>query len=147
MTRRTLAITACLFAVVACSSPSKPADTPSRGPDVLIPGVTDEQSKKSKDDTPAPTGPRSGVPGESPYYDGPEPGSPDDPWSSYGTSGRGGPDCDRAADCCLRFYAASGTDPSSQRVCHSFRIAPTTVCASMLSSFQQMAPSAGVQCY
>jgi len=147
VTRAALAITSCLLVLVACSSSSKPAEAPSRGPDVLIPDVTEEQSKKASDDTPAPTGPRSGLPGEGPYYDGPEPGSADDPWSGYGTGGRGGPDCDRAADCCLRFYAASGTDPSAQRVCHSFRIAPATMCASMLSNFQQVAPSAGVQCY
>ena len=133
--------------MVACSSSaSKPTDAPTRGPDVLIPGVTEAQSKKASDETPAPSGPRASLPGGT-DYDGPEPGSPDDPWSSYGTTGRGGPDCDRAADCCLRFYAANGSDPSSQRVCHSFRIAPSTVCASMLQSFQSMAPSAGVQCY
>jgi hypothetical protein len=147
VTRLVLAITSCWVLLVGCGASSKPAEAPARGPDVLIPDVTEEQSKKSSDDTPAPTGTRSSLPGESPYYDGPEPGSPDDPWSSYGTTGRGGPDCDRAADCCLRFYAASGSDPSAQRVCHSFRIAPSTVCANMLSSFQQMAPSAGVQCY
>ncbi len=135
--------------VSACGSASSaPAEAPGKGPDVVIPEVTEEQAKTTEEVPAPPTGIRQNpVVPEEPV--GPEPGSPDDMWGSFGSGpgqARGGLDCDRAADCCLKFYQKSGGDPSVHRICGSMRIAPASLCAQLLSSFQSTAPSIGVQC-
>ncbi|MBK7585561.1 MAG: hypothetical protein IPI67_35930 [Myxococcales bacterium] len=136
-----------LLVATACGAASGTREAPSRGPDVLIPDVTPAQEKAAKEDAVPPSGMRQTpvVPEEAM---GSEPGSPDDMWGSFGGPGqtRGGPDCDRAADCCLKFYQKSGGDPSVHRICGSMRIAPSTVCPTLLASFQSSAPSIGVQC-
>lgn len=147
--RRTILLAVCgvLALDLGCGSRAgKPADTPARGPDVIIPGVTEEQSKAADKEAAAPAGERD--PLSTILGDSPEVGSSDDPWSGSGGSlgPRGGVDCDRAADCCLKFYRQTSADPSVLKVCNSFRIAPATVCSSVLSSYQQVAQQMGVQC-
>jgi hypothetical protein len=123
-----------------------PADAPARGPDVIIPRVTEEQSKAAAKEASAPVGERD--PLSAVLGDSPEVGGTDDPWASGGSSlgPRGGVDCDRAADCCMKFYQRTAADPSVLKVCNSFRIAPATVCATVLSSYQQVAQQSGIQC-
>ncbi|MCK6534929.1 MAG: hypothetical protein L6Q84_18300 [Polyangiaceae bacterium] len=145
MTRARLLVISLLLS--ACGGASRSAEPPSKGPDVLIPEVTDDQSKTARDEPTPATGARQNpVVPEEPV--GPEPGSSDDMWGSFGGPGaaRGGADCDRAADCCLKFYQKSGGDPSVHRICGSMRIAPSSLCAQLLSSFQSTAPGIGVQC-
>lgn len=146
MTAPRLVVFALLFASGCGAASSSPA--PSKGPDVVIPEVTDDQSKSAKEEPAPPTGMRENpVVPEEPV--GVEPGSPDDMWGSFGSGpaqSRGGPDCDRAADCCLKFYQKSAGDPSVHRICASMRIAPSSLCPQLLSSFQSTAPSIGVQC-
>ncbi len=133
---------------VACGGAAgRSAEAPNHGPDVLIPKVTDDASKALRDDPPPPTAARENpVVPEEPMA--PDPGSSDDMWGSFGGPGaaRGGVDCDRAADCCLKFYQQSGGDPSVHRICGSMRIAPSSLCSQLLSSFQSTAPGVGVQC-
>jgi hypothetical protein len=142
-----LALLLLTVVVWGCSSATtKPSDAPTRGPDVVIPKVTPEQSKAAEKEEPAPTGDRDPIAtrGE----DVPEIDSTEDPWRSSGSSygSRGGRDCDRAADCCLRYYQTTGSDPSVFKTCQVLRIAPTSLCGSMLSSYQQLAPSVGASC-
>jgi len=133
---------------LACGGASRQAEAPSRGPDVVIPDVSDADQKTAKDEPTPPAGTReTPIMPEEPI--GPEPGSPDDMWGGFGSGPgqtRGGPDCDRAADCCLKFYQKSGGDPSVHRICGSMRIAPASLCPQLLSSFQSTAPSIGVAC-
>jgi len=133
-----------LVCATACAGGQRPADAPERGPDVVIPQVTEEQAEKSESTPVPPSGVREPVASaETSYEDDSEEG---DPWGAYGTSGqRGGPDCDRAANCCFQMYQRM-KDPSVLRVCGSLRSAPSSICSSVLSSFQQAAPSLGVQC-
>ncbi|MBK9001483.1 MAG: hypothetical protein IPM35_37660 [Myxococcales bacterium] len=132
----------------ACGGASSHAEAPSQGPDVVIPDVDEAQAKTTEEEPAPPSGVRENpvVPEEAVA---PEPGTPEDMWGSYGSGpgqARGGPDCDLAADCCLKFYQKSGGDPSVHRICGSMRIAPSTLCGQLLSSFQSTAPSIGVQC-
>jgi len=140
-------LVASFAALASCGGPGHPAETPIRGPDVVIPQVSEEHSKPTTDDPPAPVGTRDPIPsGGEGLEDDPEPGSEMDPWGSYASgTARGGPDCDRAADCCRQLYQQTG-DPSVQRVCSSLRLAPSSLCANVLTSFQQAAPSMGLSC-
>jgi hypothetical protein len=141
----TIAVTVLLLVATACAGEQRTPDTPERGPDVVIPEVTEDQAEKA-DKTPAPpSGTRDPVARTDPGYGEDESDEPD-PWGSYGSSGqRGGPDCDRAANCCYQMYQRM-KDPSVQRVCGSLRSAPSSICSSVLNSFQQAAPTLGIQC-
>ena len=142
------AIAIVLLCGAACGgAPSNPAESPERGPDVLIPDVSDDQARAAAEGPAPPTGARQNpvVPEEPVDV---EPASPDDIWGGFGSTAgsRGGPDCDQAADCCLKFYQQTAGDPSVQRICSSMRMAPSSLCPQLLSSFQSSAPSIGVQC-
>jgi hypothetical protein len=72
----------------------------------------------------------------------------DSPWG-YGpgvAGGGGGPDCDRAADCCLKFVQTQGPNPALVNMCDAVRHAPTSSCVQFLMSFRSIAPQAGIQC-
>jgi len=129
----------------ACAGGQRTTDAPERGPDVVIPQVTEEQAEKAEKTPAPPSGMRDPVAMGDPGYGDDDSDEPD-PWGAYGGSGqRGGPDCDRAANCCYQMYQRM-KDPSVQRVCGSLRSAPSSICASVLSSFRQAAPTLGVQC-
>jgi hypothetical protein len=142
-----LVVTPIWFAgATACAGGQRAPDAPERGPDVVIPQVTEEQAEKSENTPAPPTGARDPVASAETSYDDDSSGEEADPWGAYGSSGqRGGPDCDRAAICCFQMYQRM-KDPSVMRVCGSLRSAPSSICSSVLSSFQQAAPSLGVQC-
>lgn len=116
--------------------------TPTKSPDVLIPRASDSDPSSAKDDDDVPPADRRvevgpEVPAEAP---------PDDIWGTYASgAARGGVDCDRAADCCMKFYQKS-LDPSVQRICGSLRSAPSQMCSILLTNFQSTAPSIGVSC-
>jgi hypothetical protein len=138
-----------VFLVGACGgSGAGSGAAPARGPDVVIPDVTEEQAETSKEEAAPLAGARQNpVMPEVPVE--PEPGMGEDIWGGFAggsPQARGGPDCDQAADCCLKFYQKSGGDPSVSRICGSMRSAPSTLCAQLLQSFQTTAPSVGVQC-
>lgn len=134
--------------LVACgnggNAPARSAD----GAVVEIQEVSPEQSQAQKSDEPLP-GARPSLPAIA-SEPAPEEVDEDDtglsaqpsPWGHGG----GGPDCDQAADCCLKFVQKNGPDPSLLSMCDSLRRAPTSSCVHLLSSFRSMAPQVGVQC-
>ncbi len=136
------------LALAGCSKHSEEpgAQTPKTETIVEIPKVNENQIKADKD-TPAPTAERDLDPTKEPDFAGEGGYNPEDPWGSFSGGGaRGGPDCDKAADCCIKFYAQTSHDPSVQRMCAQMRHAPTSVCQSIYSSFKQAAPTLGIQC-
>jgi len=135
------------IALTGCGRHSdEPASqTPRTETIVEIPKV-DETKTKADKDTPAPSGEREVNPALEPDFAGEGGYNPEDPWSSWSSAARGGPDCDKAADCCLKFYTQTSHDPSVQRMCAQMRQAPTSVCAQIYSSFKQAAPTLGIQC-
>ena len=135
------------LALTGCAKRSSDADAqaPKTETIVEIPKVSENQ--KADKDQPVPTGEREMNPATEPDVAGEGGYNPDDPWAAYpGTGQRGGPDCDKAADCCLKFYTQTSKDPSVQRMCAQMRSAPTSVCQSIYASFKQAAPTLGVQC-
>jgi hypothetical protein len=141
---RTFAEITCALAVGGCSRhPAEPgAQTPKTETIVEIPKVNPNASK-SDDKEPTPAGDRDVNPSNEPDF-AVEGGYPDDPWASA-PGPRGGPDCDKAADCCLKFAQAK-KDASIQRLCSQFRGAASSTCASLYSNFKQAAPTLGIQC-
>jgi hypothetical protein len=146
VTLRRYALLAAL-ALTGCAGSQRAGDAPQRGPDVIIPTVSEDKAKSADTGPPPPTGVRDPLPTGEPGSGDLEPESEMDPWGTYGatSSPRGGPDCDRAADCCQKLYRQMG-DPSVQRVCASLRTAPASICANVLTSFQQAGSSLGISC-
>ena len=131
--------------LTGCAGPQRPTEAPTRGPDVVIPVIEDDSIKTRDTGPPPPAGVREPLAsGESSVGDDEE-GSMLDPWGGSSSGPRGGPDCDRAANCCQKLYLQMG-NPSVQRVCSSLRSAPASVCANVLSSFQQASSSLGISC-
>jgi hypothetical protein len=135
------------LALASCSrhSDAPAAQTPTTETIVEIPKVNENQTKTDKD-TPVPTAEREVNPANEPDFAGEGGYNPEDPWASMGSGARGGPDCDKAADCCIKFYTQTSHDPSVQRMCAQMRHAPTSVCQSIYSSFKSAAPTLGIQC-
>ncbi len=137
----------------ACGSSAPRANAPSGGGVVEIPTAKAEPKAKT-DDTPAPSsnaeayaGGEDGVEVDEGYdYAEPPPPVPAPIWGSAASGPSGGPDCDRAADCCLKVVTVNGGDPNLAQTCDSFRTAPATTCASLLRSFSQVAPQIGIVC-
>ncbi len=80
---------------------------------------------------------------EEPLEDEPFDVAPATPWGS-GIGPTGGPDCDRAADCCLKIVTLSSSGMT--QTCDMFRTAPAGACQQLLTSFRSAAPQIGVQC-
>ena len=118
-----------LLVLTGCGSPNgSPAESPSV---VEIEEVTPKQSEALEKLPEVPEATRT-EPAEVSEF-------PENP-------GGGGPDCDRAADCCLQFMQKSTPDPAMLAMCDSVRQAPPDSCAHLLTSFQQVAPQLGVTC-
>lgn len=147
---RRVALAALSSALAACGAGKAPESAKSSADAVVeIPEVTDEQAKKSSRDEALPASRRSEPPRVAEVSAEEEPPeSADNPWGQpgWGSTKTGGPDCDRAADCCLKFIQRNGPDPSLQSVCDSVRRAPSPACSQYLASFKSIAPSIGVQC-
>lgn len=148
--RVALVLTACA-AAVGCSGSRTPA--PSSATVVTVPDASNKPkaTKASGDDVPAPSS-NSGawvagdedvaeaVPEED-EYDGPIP----TPWGSSASGPTGGPECDRAADCCLKILSVSSVGTAPQ-TCDVFRAAPTGACQQILATFRTTAPQVGISC-
>lgn len=133
------------FALLGCGGSKPAAEAPEQGPDIVIPEVSPEQSKSADKGPSAPVGRRDPIPAEpepTPDYGSPESGEPFQ-WGATGPFG--GPDCDQAANCCMKMSQASG-GMSIVRMCASLRTASSSMCSTLLSSFQQAASSSGVTC-
>lgn len=131
--------------LLGCSGSKPPAEAPTEGPDIVIPEVTPEEAKSADKGPSAPAGRRDPVPTEpepTPDYGYPE---PPDPFQWGGSGPFGGPDCDQAANCCMKMSQSSG-GPSVARVCGSIRNASSSMCSMLLTSFQQAASSSGITC-
>lgn len=128
--------------VVACGGGTPKADDPeSAGTIVLIPEVTEEQSKKAAKEGSPPTPPRD--PLAALDLDGPV-DTETDVWGGPTSGPRGGPDCSRAASLCLAYYTKQPTqDPSMLRICTNLRTAPSSMCTMIYTQFQQVMPGSG----
>jgi hypothetical protein len=137
------------LALVACGggdgAPAKSANAV-----VEIPEPSDEPAASTNEDAPVPPARRTERVASvdqrietPPEVDSPWT-QPPPPWGGAGSGG--GPDCDRAADCCLKFVQKSGADPSLISMCDSVRHAPASSCSQLLSSFRSLAPQTGIQC-
>ncbi len=152
MIRRVIVLpVAVLAALAACGgSPRATAASPDSEPTVEIPEVSEKESRGMAEEEPAPAAsrsePRSGGAGtppiEEPGAEGDGPWPQPNPWGSGG----GGPDCNLAADCCLKFVQKNGPDPSLLTMCAGVRQAPASACTQLLASFRQLAPQIGIQC-
>jgi hypothetical protein len=142
--RVTASLVGPVFALAACSGGARPDPS---APVVEIGQV--RQDVSDRDTEPAPASRR-----EAPVATGEElePAAPyeeiQSPWTPppHMAGGVGGPDCDRAADCCMKFAHVHGPDPSLLSMCAGVRQAPVSSCVAMLTSFRQLAPQVGVQC-
>jgi hypothetical protein len=129
--------------LAACGGGTPKAEEPeSAATVVVIPEVTEEQSKKAEKEPSAPTSPRDPLAA----LDLGSPGSSEtDVWGGSSSGPRGGPDCSRAASLCLSFYSkqGSGQNPDMLRVCNNLRSAPSSMCTMIYSQFQQVMPGSG----
>jgi hypothetical protein len=144
VTHRPLSALAVAIVFVACGGGD---GTRAKSSDAVveIEAPKDEPAAAKDDDVPVPPARRTEPPvasAEPPVEAAP---AEESPWALWG-SGGGGPDCDRAADCCLKFAIRTGPNPSMRSTCDSFRQAPSTLCAQLLSTFRSAAPQAGIQC-
>ncbi len=146
MIRRELA--PLLFCLACGSKSAKPATEPDAPVTaetvVVIPEVTEEQTKKAEKEPPAPTGVRDPI-AMAESLEGS--GADSDMWGGAASGPRGGPDCTRAANCCLSFYSQQPQQsPDLVRVCNNLRGAPSSMCAMLYTQFQRMAPTTGGSC-
>lgn len=144
MTHRSFAALAVAILLVACGG-GDGGRAKSSDAVVEIEAPREEPARPKDDDVPVPPARRTEPPvaGAEPVEEA-QPAE-EAPWALWGQAG-GGPDCDRAADCCLKFAARTNPNPSMQSTCDSFRQAPSSLCAQLLSTFRSAAPQAGIQC-
>jgi hypothetical protein len=125
--------------LVACGGGTPKAEEPEVAETiVVIPEVTEEQSKKAEKEPAAPVGTRDPIAALD--LDVPE-GSESDMWGGSSAGPRGGYDCNRAANLCLSFYATrSQSSPDIIRICNNLRSAPSSMCTQLYTQFQQVMP-------
>jgi hypothetical protein len=129
------------LAIAACGGGTPPPEAPETSETiVVIPEVTEEQSKKAEKEPSAPVGQRDPLTaldiGSASEMDG-------DMWGG-GSQPRGGPDCSRAASLCFSFYAKqAGQSPDILRICNNLRTAPSSMCTTLYTQFQQVMPGSG----
>jgi hypothetical protein len=128
--------------VSACGGGTRPAEEPESAETiVVIPEVTEEQSKKAEKEPSAPSSKRDPLAAL-------DIGTTDvdtDMWGGSAAGGpRGGPDCSRAASLCLAFYGKQPTqNPDMLRICNNLRSAPSSMCTMIYTQFQQVMPGSG----
>jgi hypothetical protein len=135
-----------LLALAACGGGAQ-GHASGTQPTVEILEVGSDVSDRSTEPAPAPR--RAAKLEVAQSEEAPDPDSElDGTWAPPppGTGGVGGLDCDRAADCCMKFVQQHGPDPALVSMCASVRQAPVSSCIALLSSFRQLAPQIGVQC-
>ena len=141
--------------IAACGGSNEPAEAPRS--EVTIPGTAtqEEEPEDAERDVPAPSrrAGREGRLGGRVPSDSACACPPSDPLCSCGphdtgvAAPAGGPDCLAAAACCLQvLQAASPANPAMFSTCHKVKTMPSSVCASVLQSFMQLASSQGLQC-
>jgi hypothetical protein len=138
----TLAIASLVAVAISCGG----ARTGVRSPDasvVEIPRISDRDSRKMSTEEPPPAARR-----ESPVAaaEANEDDFEDPEFLAPWGHGGGGPDCDRAAECCLKFVQFQGPQASLTSMCESLRQGPSVSCTQLLASFRSIAPQAGIQC-
>jgi hypothetical protein len=148
VTQRLLAVLP-LLALAGCGGGQSAPAQSAGGAVVEIAEPSEEEASAAAEETPAPAARRTQGPSTVAGGSSEEPPASDTPWaqpSPWGGAGGGGPDCDRAADCCLKVVQKNGTDPSLLSMCDSVRQAPHSSCTHLLSSFRSVAPQIGIQC-
>lgn len=128
--------------IVACGGGTPKAEDPESAETiVVIPEVTEEQTKKAEKEPSAPTSPRDPLAALDLGGSG---DTETDIWGGSTTGPRGGPDCSRAASLCLSFYGKQPTpNPDMLRICNNLRTAPSSVCTMIYTQFQQVMPGSG----
>lgn len=124
---------------VACGGGTPKAEEPDVAETiVVIPEVTEEQSKKAEKEPSAPAGKRDPL---AALDLGEMPEGESDMWGGSAAGPRGGYDCNRAANLCLSFYATKAqSSPDILRVCNNLRSAPSGMCTQLYTQFQQVMP-------
>jgi hypothetical protein len=139
-----------LLAIVACGASTPPGSAAPRSRSVVeIPEVEPEPDESRNDEQPPPAAHREAHRDAEQGQDDVPSEVPEDmfnPWGPSSAAGGGGPDCDRAADCCAKIVQRAGPDPALLTACAGLRQAPVPTCTQMLVSFRQVAPQLGVQC-
>lgn len=129
--------------VTACGGGTPPAQEPESAETiVVIPEVTEEQSKKAEKEPSAPSSQRDPL---AALDIGTGSDVDSDMWGGSAAGGpRGGPDCSRAASLCLSFYGKQPTqNPDMLRICSNLRSAPSSMCTMIYTQFQQVMPGSG----
>lgn len=147
MTQRAFACGLMTLLAGACGSSGAHSSRDTKAAVVEIPNVSETEANAAESEPPPPATPRVLTEPDPAVEEGP--GELDElMWGGSGASGgsSGGPDCDRAADCCLKFAHNSAPPPSLISVCDGVRRAPSYACPHYLTSFHQVATQMGITC-